>query len=81
MFILTPYEINKCDCVGCFRVQAVIFGDINFGDKALDGLGAVWTSTITEVSVEDFTMAHANVFVGFEGVTDVNFGVGGGEGR
>ena len=29
---------------------------------------------------EDFTTAHANVFVlGFEGVTDVNFGVGGGD--
>ena len=24
-------------------------------------------------------MAHANVFVGFEGVTNVNFGVGGGD--
>lgn len=57
----------------------MILGNVNLGNEALDGGGAVGDGTIAEELVHDFTTAHANVFVGLEGITNVDLDVAGGD--
>jgi hypothetical protein len=57
----------------------VVLRNIDGGDKALNGFGTVGDGTVAEETVQDFTTAHTNVFVGLEGVSDIHFNVGRGD--
>jgi hypothetical protein len=57
----------------------VVGGDVNASDETVHALGTVVESTLTEVSIHNFTTAHTNVFVGFKSVADVDLDTGGGD--
>mmetsp|Transcript_7058 Transcript_7058/g.14178 ORF Transcript_7058/g.14178 Transcript_7058/m.14178 type:complete len:550 (-) Transcript_7058:90-1739(-) len=60
-------------------VGAVVGGNVDGGDEALDGFGSVGDGAVAEELVHDFAAAHSDVFVGLEGVSDVDFDIGGGD--
>ena len=50
----------------------VVSRDVNAGNKTVDDLGTSCDSTVAEVFVENLTTAHTDVFVGLEGLTNVD---------
>ena len=76
---LAGLELLVLEGVPAVGVLAVVGRDINGRDETVDDLGSVLDGPVTEVGVEDLTTAHANVLIGLEGLTDVDFDTGGGD--
>mmetsp|Transcript_3157 Transcript_3157/g.5860 ORF Transcript_3157/g.5860 Transcript_3157/m.5860 type:complete len:210 (+) Transcript_3157:1216-1845(+) len=51
--------------------------DLDTRDEAGDGFSTIGNSAVTEELVHNLTTAHANVFIGLEGITNVDLNIGG----
>lgn len=71
-------ELLVVDGVGGFR-NLVVRWDINGGHKSVDTLGTVFDGTVSKELVHNFTSAHTDVFVGLQGVTDIDLNASGGD--
>ena len=69
-------EFGVLDVVLGILVLNVVGGDVDGGDKRIDGLSSVGDGAVPEELVHDLTTAHANVLIGLEGVSDIDLNVG-----
>jgi hypothetical protein len=60
-----------------FLRSLVVGGDVDAGNKTVDGDGTILNGAVAKELVEDFTTAHANVFVGLQSITNVHFDASG----